>query len=568
MQILNDNVLNALRATPDCYYDLTFSDPPYNLDTKWKIERNPNSPFFGGYVVVGKSNDFMKKWDGLDEVFLREYFQELYRVSKHGAFSLFYGFMRQSKAFLYYAQEAGFIVDYEPFAQYYLQNMPKSTDCSLAIDKRAFGEWLALPENIGFKMELERLKKTDKELHKTREAEIQLLAGLMREVVGKVNNYGDGSIRKKSKPAGDFNGEREVDFDGYVNITKGATPLSRFFDGYKYGVACLKQTLEYCFIIQKPRKHGSFVDDAKAWEAGEQDISPCAFNVAGSRVGNREKEQFTGAKTGKSNCYSDYNYEKSPLPLPEGRFPAYTLLQEQPRFALDLPTDCEQNVFCFEYYEIDTTLYSPKGLQAIMLAYNAIPSTKEVLDAHSSMLVSKWGGSSKILQNAIFQVADFDIVRYQPKVNKKERNAGCEEFEEKEARIMGGEAMGVGNPSAGMFADRENLKRNDHPTLKSIDMNAYITKLFLMPYDMRVCVCFCGSGSELLGLVKAGFAPELITGIEINPDYVSIAQARIAHWLQEWRKEAVLHVHKRDLPPTSQNIAPTPEPPQKQIGLF
>jgi DNA modification methylase len=547
MNLLHDNALHAMRQMADCTYDFVFCDPPYNLDTKWRIERNPHSPFCGGYVVAGKAKDFMGKWQGLDEVFLREYFAELFRIMKYGAFHVFYGFMRQSKAFMYYAEEAGFIVDYEPLAQYYISNFPKATDCSKMISKRL---------------------------------------GEEREVVG----YDASQLRNPEKH------KKQAVYSKFdrakCTITTGTSPLSRLFEGYKYGKACLKQTLEYGFIIQKPRKYGSFVDDALAWEAGELDISPAAFNIAENRINNGDSTIRLKPLESKYHKIEEVPQTGST----DGRFPAHTFLQEQPRFAPDLPADCEQNTFCLAYYGIDASHYTPKGLHALMLAYNAELSTAQRIDAQSGDLKGNkgtrkngesdsegkntygtyqtiytqneaWGdtgGASKALHKATFTEADFDIVRYCPKVSPKERNAGCEDLQKKQ-NIGGGGTLNA--ETANKYGSIDAPQHNSHPTLKSIAMNAYIAKLFKMPYDMQVLVPFSGAGSELLGLIKAGYNPALLTGIEIDAHYIDIAQARLAHWCKVWHTEASLHVQKQDLPTHTTTITPKPKP-DVQARLF
>jgi DNA modification methylase len=48
-------------------------------------------------------------------------------------------------------------------------------------------------------------------------------------------------------------------------------------------------------------------------------------------------------------------------------------------------------------------------------------------------------------------------------------------------------------------------------------------------------VPFCGSGSEIIGAIKAGY--EDIEGCEINDDYIKIAEARIDYWSTQFNKK-------------------------------
>ena len=133
--------------------------------------------------------------------------------------------------------------------------------------------------------------------------------------------------------------------------------------------------------------------------------------------------------------------------------------------------------------------------------------------------VGKWpedngGGCSKILHKCDFE--EHDLYFYNPKVSKKERNAGCDEFEES-------------NKSSGNI--RNNVVKNNHPTLKPIKLNERILKLFKTPNEQKIIYPFAGSGSEIIGGIKAGF--KNWQGCELSEDYVEIAKARIEHWKLE-----------------------------------
>ena len=72
------------------------------------------------------------------------------------------------------------------------------------------------------------------------------------------------------------------------------------------------------------------------------------------------------------------------------------------------------------------------------------------------------------------------------------------------------------------------IVKNNHPTLKPIDLNCKILKLFKTPNEQRICYPFAGSGSEIIGGLKANF--QNWSACEINADYVEIANARIKHY--------------------------------------
>jgi site-specific DNA-methyltransferase (adenine-specific) len=119
---------------------------------------------------------------------------------------------------------------------------------------------------------------------------------------------------------------------------------------------------------------------------------------------------------------------------------------------------------------------------------------------------------------------------YCPKASTAEREAGCESLP---LRISGG-MSGTADQSlkTGSGNTRNNLRRNCHPTVKPVALNKYLAGLILPPQressPRRLLVPYCGSGSEAIGALLAGW--ESVTGIERDPEFVEIAAARIEHW--------------------------------------
>lgn len=143
------------------------------------------------------------------------------------------------------------------------------------------------------------------------------------------------------------------------------------------------------------------------------------------------------------------------------------------------------------------------------------------------------GGCSKILHKCNYEKEDYDIYNYNPKVSKGERNAGC-----------------VGKPQQYSHDGRnketetphqrnKSVAVNNHPTLKPIALNERILKLFKTPNEDKIVYPFAGSGSEVIGGIKAGF--NNWTGCEINPDYVEIAKARIDHWTTQDEQQDIFY---------------------------
>jgi DNA modification methylase len=114
---------------------------------------------------------------------------------------------------------------------------------------------------------------------------------------------------------------------------------------------------------------------------------------------------------------------------------------------------------------------------------------------------------------------------YCAKASRSERDAGLEAFRLR----SGGEATeredgsaGTKSPRAG--AGRTSGARNYHPTVKPVALMRWLVRL-ATPKGGVVLDPFMGSGSTGIAAKLEGFD---FVGLDLDPDYVAIAQARIA----------------------------------------
>lgn len=126
---------------------------------------------------------------------------------------------------------------------------------------------------------------------------------------------------------------------------------------------------------------------------------------------------------------------------------------------------------------------------------------------------------------------------FSTKVDRKEREAGCDDIQLKTAAELTGRkpgSAGLSNSRAG--AGRTGGYRNSHPTLKKIKCTECLGKLVKPPTPGVLLVPFAGAGSEMIGALKAGWP--CVFGIEREAEYVEIARARLRHWIPEGREAA------------------------------
>jgi hypothetical protein len=280
------------------------------------------------------------------------------------------------------------------------------------------------------------------------------------------------------------------------------TELAKKYDGYKYSVAPLKQTCETIMVFKKPNKTGSVLHDTLAMEQGDTTISVSALNIDGNRVGTEVRTQFSG-KGSNSNVYLGYPQENAHWEQVAGRYPAQTFIDEQVASRLDLQSGISQGSNAERNRTHTSSLFGMPN-----------DNTPEYNDI---------GGSSKILHKIKYEQYDHDLFIYEPKVNENERNNGLNNFEDKQYSHDGRDKH-IENP----YQRNDSVAKNNHPTLKPIDLNAKILKLFKTPNDQKICYPFAGSGSEIIGGLKAGFSNWV--ACEINAEYIKIANARIKHY--------------------------------------
>jgi site-specific DNA-methyltransferase (adenine-specific) len=283
------------------------------------------------------------------------------------------------------------------------------------------------------------------------------------------------------------------------------TDLAKKYNGFKYSIAPLKQVVETIMVFQKPYKSGSCLHDVLAYENGDETVTCGALDIDGNRVGV-ESIQTSGHKGDKYSAFKGgVQGEKIDFEPHTGRFPSQAFVSPETAEILDKQSGVLQS---------DSVNKVTNFKQGSTSTFGA--NTNEKLRRNDT------GGASKILHKCDFETADFDLFVYEPKVSSSERNAGCEQFP------LGDAPRSARNKPA---EGRENAlgkpRTNSHPTLKPIDLNYKIGKLFKTPNPQTVLVPFSGAGSELIGLFKAGF--ENIKGCELNPEFVEISKARVRH---------------------------------------
>ncbi len=116
---------------------------------------------------------------------------------------------------------------------------------------------------------------------------------------------------------------------------------------------------------------------------------------------------------------------------------------------------------------------------------------------------------------------------YCAKASKKDRNEGCNNLDEKQYSHDGGS-----KPIENVFQRNNSVVSNNHPTVKPTELMQYLVKL-VTPKNGIVLDPFMGSGSTGKACVIEGFD---FIGIELDEEYLKIAEKRIAYAEKETKK--------------------------------
>ena len=115
--------------------------------------------------------------------------------------------------------------------------------------------------------------------------------------------------------------------------------------------------------------------------------------------------------------------------------------------------------------------------------------------------------------------------RYQAKASRRERNEGLDDFYWQRDKSSPIGFTRITRDEWEQLEPRQRAQGNIHPTVKPLGIIEYIAKLIMPPECRRLLVPFSGSGSEMLGAIRAGWCE--VAGIDIVPEYCEMARERV-----------------------------------------
>lgn len=335
------------------------------------------------------------------------------------------------------------------------------------------------------------------------------------------------------------------------------------FEGYRYGLQALKPAVEPIIVFQKPYK-GRPVDCISETGAG-------VLNIDGTRIRNEGGGTKCNNRDDFGNCLGHNNAGKST----SGQIVNAKIKPIKINRYNDGGKSFGGAKVQGEGYE---SVYENNGRWAsnLILMDESAAQALDNQSGHSVSRISSYnfqsgnndnqvniinniksgvhyedeGGASRFFFTVSEQIDESDPIYYCAKTTTAEKSKGMINFDEKEiGHSLSDKCLNCGKfikstngCKCGENQIRENnASVNPHPTVKPIELNRYLSTLLLPPTQYaprRIFLPFAGVASEMIGAMQAGW--EIVQGVEITPEYIPVAEARIEYWRNRgWQNELI-----------------------------
>lgn len=468
-------VMHSLEADS---VDAIVCDPPYDL-TSTARGSTPGSVAASKDVFARvKSGGFMgKAWDATGVAFDPETWSEAIRVLKPGGFLLAFGGTRTHHRMMCAIEDAGFEIR-DVLSFMYGSGFPKSLDVSKSLDKYAGAERVVLTEGVPVK---------------------RMIPGADQNATGSwIKDNGRVFVPSTTAPATDD----ALTWQGW-------------------GTA-LKPAWEPVVMARKPLSESSVAKNVLKHGTG-------AINLDATRIGTTKSIPASPSKHDDTLTHGKYGAEDGTaggFNPNQGRWPANVVLQHSDTCEQVGQTQVKARVINrFDdgakpfgdgagHPYTSTSLGDANGQETVDV-WNCEPDCPvRLLDEQSGKLTSGTGAVKRASANG-----------YQPNAFGTENRAiGTPMVEYGDT---GGASRFFYTSKASTSERNERTRqagiKNDHPTIKSIDLMRWLVKLVCRPGG-TILDPFAGSGTTLVAAMMEGINS---IGIEITPEYIPIIKARI-----------------------------------------
>jgi DNA modification methylase len=478
--------------------DSCITDPPYGLGKEPDPMEVMKDWIEKGYHEVKSKGGFMgKEWDSF--VPQPKLWKEVFRVLKPGGYMLVACGTRTEDWMAMSLRFAGFEIR-DVITWHYGSGFPKSHDISKAIDKRngrfydesfkkyanecrnqkgyslnQINELLCVSTNGGGVASALMGDKENNEL-----PTLEMYEKL--KVILEMDNRFDELI-KTTEAEREVIGERKqransensnVKFNQSAGEVELITTAStEEAKQWEGWGTALKPATEFWILARKPLAESTVAENVLKYGTGGINIDDCRIETD-EIIEDKQKEKVQG------NVYGEYNKRVggngNGTTHPQGRFPANLILDEFAANELDKQSGILKSGSIKQGQSQGTNFQQ---------THSRVAQYDKPADS---------GGASRFF--------------YVAKASKSERNAGCDNLPDK----------------------------NNHCTVKPITLMRYLIKL-ITPKGGTVLDPFNGSGTTGCACALEKDLDLIYIGIDNEPDYIKISEARIEHWIKEAEKK-------------------------------
>ena len=495
--------IDFLQLLEDSSIDALVTDPPSGINfmgQAWDDKSKYVARSEKGVALQKTALEILglEAWEAGFLAFLVDVMLEVIRVLKPGAHGLVWALPRTSDLTTMALRVSGFEVR-DVVTHHFASGFPKGIDLSKAIDKRL---------------------------------------GAQREVVGIRPDAAKLNKSIQDAPGGWHTAQRDP------TITVPATPEAERWKGWG---SALKPATEFWILIRKPLAERTLIENVLVHGAGGINVDGCRIAVAGlegsravepSAVGrwpaNLVFSHSEDCKLAGTSMVRGDQREGGHGTRPGG-FAATGADPGSPAPNGPLYGDEEVEVWeCVDGCAVKL-LDEQSGIltSGAILAHHHARGHSRIGTFNIHARTGRAFGGDSGGASRFYFVA---------KPSRREREAGCEQLPPKLKDAVYGDGMNsatkVRTEGQAEYGVDRGAVGNTHPTIKSLTLMRWLVRLITPPGVFELLRpnlrtpgilldCFLGSGTTGCAAVLEGFD---FVGVDNNPDYVAIAEARIAYW--------------------------------------
>ena len=315
-------------------------------------------------------------------------------------------------------------------------------------------------------------------------------------------------------------GKRQENYEQTKTIVNYTTEEGKKWDGW--GTA-LKPAYEPIIVAKKPVED-TIVNNVLKYGVG-------GINIDGCRVGDEElhnayaanKTGFTSGDTRTGKALGMFANQKEGETVVNGRFPANVILTYD---------ETDYNEVCGGMPETKSTGGSGETSQINTFSNVKIGVNGKNTDAHLGRLGDE-GSAARYF--------------YCAKASSKDRDEGLDDFEVK-TKVFNGKSDKSSTDIKDVEERFTTELRNIHPTVKPTELMQYLVRL-VTPKGGTVLDIFNGSGSTGKAVAfenRERNADYKYIGIELDPEYCKISEARIDYAANKYKYDVIAEVKENE----------------------